>query len=198
MASRCCVPSAALQPGRRGPCLPASRLAKALYQLSPPRRRQPRTFLVCSGAEEVAEVPNEGPSKTSGEIPSEAPSGTSREGPSEVSTEEPSEVSSEDPSNVLSEGPSDESNGGFFETIFGVQEEGNAPLPANYNNDPWDGEKWEWLGAFMNAFIPIVIVCGLIIGGLAASFYNEGARVLVKGPTTEGEAPELFVVPDAE
>lgn len=79
------------------------------------------------------------------------------------------------------------------ESVFGVPFEDTSKLPTEYENDIWQGEQWEWLGSFMNAFIPIVIVLALIIGGLAASFYNEGAKVFVKSPTSEGEAPEIFL-----
>lgn len=59
---------------------------------------------------------------------------------------------------------------------------------AGPENEPdfWEGDKFEWLGTGLAKwFVPMVIVLGLAIGGIAARSYNEGADVLIKPASEE-------------
>ncbi|GMH38449.1 hypothetical protein BSKO_06333 [Bryopsis sp. KO-2023] len=68
-----------------------------------------------------------------------------------------------------------------------------GPNDAQYDDDSWEGEQWEWLGFVMENFLPLVVVLGMGIGGIAATFYNQGATVLVT-PAQEDRPARAFVV----
>lgn len=52
--------------------------------------------------------------------------------------------------------------------------------------DLWEGENMEKLGSFFEKFfLPVLVVLGLVIGGVAAGTYNDGADVFQVCITSE-------------
>ena len=50
------------------------------------------------------------------------------------------------------------------------------PPPETDEPDMWEGEQMEKLGSFAEKFfLPVLVVLGLVIGGVAAGTYNDGA-----------------------
>eukprot|EP01025_Chloroclados_australasicus_P065207 TRINITY_DN8856_c0_g1_i3.p2 TRINITY_DN8856_c0_g1~~TRINITY_DN8856_c0_g1_i3.p2 ORF type:complete len:120 (+),score=10.81 TRINITY_DN8856_c0_g1_i3:156-515(+) len=57
--------------------------------------------------------------------------------------------------------------------------------------DFWEGEKWEWIGTVGQYFVPLVVLLAVIVGGIAAYTYNEGASVFLK-PSNPNQSAQLL------
>lgn len=60
--------------------------------------------------------------------------------------------------------------------------------------DMWEGENLQKFGEIAEKyFLPVLVVLGLVVGGIAAGTYNDGASVFLQGAT--GPDADAVLIP---
>jgi len=89
--------------------------------------------------------------------------------------------------------------GGLFEAgkdprLFGEDVDPEVPLPPEYERDFWEDPKFDILGSLMQYFIPVFVVLGLVVGGIAAKSFNEGATSYLEPASSETTSAEIVPI----
>eukprot|EP00210_Caulerpa_lentillifera_P000436 g422.t1 len=58
---------------------------------------------------------------------------------------------------------------------FGENIDPTVPLPPEYESDFWESPAFGFIGKAMSYFVPVIITLALVVGGIAAKSFNEGA-----------------------
>lgn len=65
---------------------------------------------------------------------------------------------------------------------------GAVPVP---DNDPWEGERFDAVGAIASALIPVLAILAICTGLYASSTYDQGATVFLDAPKGPEDTAKL-------